>query len=223
MSSVPWHTRRAGFVTGLQAEARIAALLGPVQAGGGMPAGAAEAAGRLVADGATALVSFGLCGGLDPALRPGALVVPRMVHSSGRRYATDATLSAALGGWSADILLAGETAAADATTKQRLFCESGAVATDLESGVVAQIAARAGLPFTVLRAVCDPADMRLPPAALIALGSDGRISIRAVASSLLREPSQIFDLIALGRAAAAARAALVRRVGDVGHGRFLVA
>jgi len=84
------------------------------------------------------------------------------------------------------------------------------------------VAARAGLPFAVLRAVCDPAEALLPPAALAALDALGAISIWSVAASLLRHPGQIFDLIALGRAAAAARAALVRRVGDISAGRLLV-
>ncbi|MGD0108383.1 MAG: hypothetical protein ABSC06_30745, partial [Rhodopila sp.] len=66
-----------GFVVGLTAEARIAKRFGyPVLAGGGRPEGADAAANRLVKQGANALVSFGFAGGLDPALRAGAVVIP---------------------------------------------------------------------------------------------------------------------------------------------------
>ena len=223
MASVSWCApHRPGFVTGLRAEARIAAALGPAEAGGGLPPGAAAAAERLLTQGVSALVSFGLCGGLDPALRPGALVVPRTVIWRGACYRADAALSAALGGFAAEAVLAGEAAAADPAEKAKIFAATGAVAIDLESGAVADIAARAGVPFAVLRAVCDPAEAGLPPAALAALDAGGAVSIGAVAASLLRAPGQIPALIALGRAAGAARAALVGRVRDVCAGRLLV-
>jgi adenosylhomocysteine nucleosidase len=218
-----WSAHRVGFVTGLRAEARLALPLGPAEACGGLPPGAAIAAERLVAAGATALVSFGLCGGLDPALRPGALVVPRAVMVGGGRYGTDPQLAAALGGCTAEALLAGDVAAADAQTKRDLFRTTGAAAIDLESGAVAAVAERAGLGFAVLRAVCDPADAGLPPAALAALDPSGRVSVWNIAQSLLREPGQLPALIALGRAAKAARAALLHRVHDIRDGRFLVA
>ena len=223
MPSPIWFaSHRPGFVTGLRAEARLAAPLGPVAVGGGLPAGAAEAAARLLADGASAIVSFGLCGGLAPALRPGDLVVPRAVLWRGRSYPVDTALAVALGGISAELLLADEVPVSVPSDKTARFAATGASAVDLESGAVAEIAARAGMPFAVLRAVCDPAGAQLPPAALIALDAGGRIAPWRVAGSLIRQPGQLAALLALGRAAAAARRALVRRVGDIGHGRFLV-
>ena len=213
---------RPGFVTGLRAEARLAAPLGPVAIGGGLPAGAAEAAARVLAEGVSAIVSFGLCGGLASALRPGDLVVPRAVLWRGRSYPVDAALAAALGGISEKLLLADEGPVADPREKLARFAATGAAAIDLESGAVAEVAARANMPFAVLRAVCDPADAELPPAALIALDAGGRIAPWRVAGSLVRKPGQLAALLALGRAAAVARRALVRRVGDIGHGRFLV-
>jgi adenosylhomocysteine nucleosidase len=219
----PWCAQlRPGFVTGLRAEARLAAPLGFAEPGGGLPAGAAAAAERLLAQGASALISFGVCGGLDPALRPGALVVPRAVLSRHGRHRTDAALSAALGGWSADLLFAGDAAAVDPAAKSKYLAASGAAAIDLESGAVAAVATRNNIPFAVLRAVCDPAEAGLPPAALAALDAAGAVSVWAVAASLLRQPGQLPSLIALGRAAGAARAALVRRVDDIRDGRFLV-
>jgi adenosylhomocysteine nucleosidase len=193
----------------------VAARFGRAVAGGGLPAGAAEAARALVAQGVTALISFGLCGALDPALDPGALIVPRAVAAGGRAYTTDAALSVALGGWSAEMLLAGETAVAEPSAKAALFAATGAAAIDLESGAVAEVAHRAGLPFAVLRAVCDPARVGLPPAALAALDRRGAVSIGAVVASLFRQPRQIPELLGLARAAEAARVALVGRVDKI--------
>ncbi|PPQ28900.1 phosphorylase family protein [Rhodopila globiformis] len=204
---------RPGFVVGLAAEARIAARFGfPVRAGGGMPVGAAEAASRLVQEGATALISFGLAGGLDPALRPGMVVVPETVLCSGEVFAADAALAARFGGFTGHAMLAGETVAADAVAKRDLFAATGAQAIDLESGAVARVAASHGLPFAVVRAVCDPAERDLPPAALIALDRHGAIGLLAVLGSVLRRPGQIAALLTLGGDAARARRSLVRVV-----------
>lgn len=172
------------------------------------------AAARLVGDGATALVSFGLAGGLDPALRPGMVVVASVVLADGERLAADAALAARFGGVTGHVLLAGAAVVADAAAKQAMFAATGAQAVDLESGAVARIASTCGLPFAVVRAICDPAERDLPPAALVALDRDGGIAVMAVVRSLVRRPGQIFGLLALARDAAVARRALVRLVGD---------
>jgi adenosylhomocysteine nucleosidase len=201
---------RLGFVVGLTAEARIAARFGfAVQAGGGTPAGAMEAASRLLADGATALVSFGLAGGLDPALRPGMVVIPDRVVCEGEVFPVDAGLASRFGGSMGVCLLAGRTIAADAQTKRALLIATGAQAIDLESGSVARVAASHGVPFAVVRAICDPAERDLPPAAMVALDQAGAIGLLAVLRSVLRQPGQIPGLLALARDAAQARRGLV--------------
>jgi adenosylhomocysteine nucleosidase len=205
----------AGFVTGLAAEARLARRLGPALAGGGSAIGAEAAGERLARAGASALVSFGLCGGLDRTLGPGSLVVPESVLAAGERFATDRVLADALGGCTAALLAAEPAILASATAKRALFERTGAVAVDLESGAIARVAARHGLPFAVLRAVCDPAEMTLPPLALTALDEGGRIRGARLAWALLRTPGDLPALIALAGAAGAARAALRRRVARI--------
>jgi len=208
---------RLGVVVGLAAEARIARRLGcPVGVGGGTLSGAEAAAERLVASGVDALLSFGLAGGLDPALRPGALVVPLAVRTGGRRIAADPALSARLGGVEVPLLLGAAHAVASAADKRLQFRQTRAVAVDLESGAVARVAAAHGLPFAVLRAICDPAERSLPPAAVLALDATGRIALPAVLRSLAGNPLQIGALVGLARQAGRARRALVRRVGDLG-------
>jgi adenosylhomocysteine nucleosidase len=201
---------RLGIVVGIKAEARLVAGTGcAVAIGGGTPVGARRMAQRLVDDGATALISFGLAGGLDPALAAGTLINPHAVLSQGRFFTCDDGLRAALGGESIASLMAAEAVVVTAADKRRLWQESGAGAVDLESGVVAEIAAAAGIPFAVMRAICDPAERDVPRAAVEAVDAAGRIAPLKMAGILARHPIQILALIALGRDAARARRALV--------------
>jgi adenosylhomocysteine nucleosidase len=208
---------RIGVVVGLSAEARIARRRFPrVAVGGGTADGAEAAVHRLIGQGVRALVSFGLAGGLDPMLRPGALIVPEAVVTQGRHLATSPSLNDQCGGGTGHTLLGADGIAATVAAKQRLFVSSGCAAVDIESGPVARIAEARGMPFAVLRAICDPAERDLPPAALSALTDAGAIGFLAVLGSVLARPGQIPSLLALGRDAAAARRALVGRVAALG-------
>ncbi len=207
----------AGIIVGLAAEARIARPLGARTAiGGGTAAGAAQAAEALAPHVST-LISFGLAGGLDPALSPGALLVPALILADGEDWSADPVLLTLLGGPTPGALFGDGAILATAARKSALHARTGAVAVDLESAAVARIAARHGLPFAALRAVCDPAGQDLPPAALIALDGRGRIGALRIAASLLAHPGQIPALIALARDAAQARRALVTRVAAIGR------
>jgi len=209
--------RRIGIVVGLAAEARLAAPLGAqVAVGGGDAAGACRAAEDLAARGVAGLVSVGLAGGLDPALPAGTVLVPHAVRQDGRTIAVYAALARALGGPDRHTLLCGTTAVATATRKAWLWRDTGCAAVDLETGAVASVAQAHGLPFAVLRAVCDPAGRSLPPAALAALDGRGEIGIGRVLAAVLIRPWQVPALLGLARDAAAARRALARRVADLG-------
>jgi adenosylhomocysteine nucleosidase len=204
---------RLGIIVGMVSEAHIAQRVGcAVAVGGGRPDGARRMAERLVLDGATALVSFGLAGGLDPALAAGDMIVPRAVLHEGAEYVCDPYLyqHLAAGGRVVERLVAAENIVASTADKRHLWELTGAAAVDLESGVVAQVAAASGLPFAVLRAICDPASRSLPSAAVEALDETGRVRPMKMAGILARHPQQIFALIALGRDAARGRLALIR-------------
>lgn len=196
---------RVAVLTGVRTEAEC--LPGADVHCSGADTDRAEAlAARLVAEGATALVSFGLAGGLDPALRPGDLLLPDGVCFE------DGTAIPVHAGWRAALLgrglracggriLASRGVVADPDAKRRLFERTGAMAVDMEGGAVA----RSGLPFVVLRAVADPAERGIPAAALAGVGPDGAVRPAAVALRLLAAPWQ---LPALLRLAADSRAGL---------------
>ena len=167
---------------------------------------------QLVNEGATALISFGLAGGLDPSLSAGALVVPGHVLAEDGQWPTDPALSAMLGGSGHGTLYGDGVILATVAAKQALHARTGAGAVDLESAAVARTATRHNLPFAVLRAVCDPAGRGLPLAALVALDGGGRIGALRIAGAVLARPWEIPALITLGRDASLARRALLDRV-----------
>ena len=204
---------KIGIITGLTAEAHWLREAGfMVQAGGGTPYGAQCAAEALVKAGAQGLVSFGLAGGLKPGLKPGSILVPPAVIEGNRTYICDFRLMEFLGGSTGVSILAGQKIAATAHEKALLYRRSHPAAIDLESGAVARVAAEKVLPFAVLRAVTDPAELDLPPAAMVALKDDGGVDLGKVLLAVLKQPRQIPGLIALGKDAKAARAALIARV-----------
>jgi adenosylhomocysteine nucleosidase len=200
------------LLVGFAAEARVARLCGwQVAIGGGTTEGAARTAQCLIDAGATGIVSFGLAGGLDPTLRAGTVIVAESVAAYGRMWPTDPTLNNRLGGTTGHLCLGLDRAVASADEKLRLNQETGASLVDMESGAVAVVAAAARVPFAVLRAICDPADRALPPAALVALDTAGRLAAARLAMAVLASPGQVMALFGLARDAAAARRALRTR------------
>lgn len=211
-----------GILTGLAQEAEIARRISPLVAcSASDPARAERLARELAGQGAMALLSFGIAGGLAPDLSTGSLVIGTAVTTGAATYPCDPDLSAKLASalpnavtgavWGGDVIV--DTAAA----KARLHRDSGAVIVDLESAAVARAAAEAGLPFGVLRAVADPAAHGLPPAALVGLDSEGRPAIGPVLRALARSPGQLPALIRLGRQSSAAMKALLAAAGTLGR------
>lgn len=208
-----------GVVVGFAAEARIARRLGwPLEIAGATAAGAAAAAERLIEVGCKALVSFGLAGGLDPSHRPGDPIVPAVVIASEARYPADPRLSRLLGGPTVCALLGSDEILASVEAKRSAHHATSAAAADLESGAVARIAAMHGVPFAVLRAVCDPAGRALPPAAIAALDGRGAIGFGRIIGSIAVRPGQLPALFRLAADAAAARRSLVGRVRQIARG-----
>lgn len=165
--------------------------------------------------------SFGVAGGLDPALAPGDWIIASSVVSDAGRFRVDpewatALMAALPGAVHADV--AGiDSPLADPADKLRLRRRFGAVAVDTESHIAAAVAARQGLPFAAARVVLDPARRRLPPAALVPLRPDGTADVRAVLRSVWRTPSQLPRLLVLTAEGLLARAALAggrERLGD---------
>ena len=141
------------------------------------------------------ILSFGVAGGLDPALVPGDWVVAASVVSAAGRFGVDQTWTRALlaalpGAIHADIsgidAPLGEPAA-----KLSLRRTDGTAAVDTESHIAALFATRQNIPFAAARVVLDPAWRRLPPVALVPLRPDGTADLGAIFRSFWQTPSQL--------------------------------
>ena len=103
-----------------------------------------------------------------------------------------------------------------ADEKFALFERTGALAVDMESAAVAQVARRAGIPFAVLRAIVDPQTTVIPAAALVAIDELGRPRIARLLAALIREPRDLLALVRLSACFRAALASLKRAAGIAG-------
>ena len=218
--------KRVGILTGLATEAHIIrdatsdSTSPPLIASAGADAARARReAERLVANGAEALLSFGLAGGLDPPLAPGTIILASAVRLPGGGSATaDAAWLASLHRQAVSSgislvegpVVGSATIVATAEQKAALAARTGALAVDMESHALAEAASAAGLPFAVVRAVADPAAQSLPRAVQGAVGADGAIRPLPVVARLLWSPWQLPEVVRLHLNARAALAALRR-------------
>lgn len=208
------HRATLGIVTALEMERRWIGSTDDsvfIDVGGIGRSRAEAAAARLLNRGASALVSFGIAGGLDPSLEPGTVVVPEVViEASGDRKQTDAgwrhrlltRISRGVSTSSGPILHAEEVVTTPAH-KRELHDRWDAVAVDMESVGVARVAEDAGVPWLVVRAVGDAADHELPRPVTRVSDAGGRLRIAAILGLAL-QPGLWPALITLGRANAAA-------------------
>lgn len=213
---------RLGVLCGLVAEADILRHAAPeddqplIAVTAAQPERGRALAEQLVARGATAIASFGLAGGLDPELSPGALLLPEHVMGpDGAVYGTDPAwrrrLEAMVGAEQGGVLLGNATIVSSPREKARLYRETGAAAVDMESHLAGWAAAQAKLPFLVVRAVADPAGRAIPRAAMAAFDAEGRTLVLPVIGALTKRPGELPGLL---RLAADSRAgfATLRRV-----------
>ena len=173
------------------------------------------------ASGCAGIISFGVAGGLDPALAAGDRIIATSVVTDAARYRTDeawgrALLAALPGSVHADISGA-DVPIADPTDKLALRHAHRTVAVDTESHIAAAVAAGRGVPFAAVRVVLDPAHRRLPPAALVPLRRDGSADVRAVLGSVRRDPAQVPSLLRIVADASLAWSTLARGRQRLGH------
>lgn len=178
---------------------------------------ARQAAHLLLDAGATALLSWGTAGGLDPALRPGDVVLPAtVVPSAGVALQVDAAwharLCKCLAGFNINTgaLIQSPRVVAEPTDKAELFQSTGAVAVDMESVAIAQVCRDASKSFMAVRAIADPVGRSIPAAVIKAMDVNGHVSLGALVLAAIGHPQLLTALLQLRKDSRAAYAALSR-------------
>jgi adenosylhomocysteine nucleosidase len=167
---------------------------------------AASAARALVDAGVAALMTFGMAGGLDPALSVGSVVLPcELISADGARFLACrswrervATSVSPLRAVSAGNLLTSTRAIDTPLGKSAAFRDTGAAAVDMESAAVAAIASLHNLPFIAVRVIVDTAADSLPRAVLNA-SRTGRVQISRLIAGLILAPGEIASLLRLAQ------------------------
>lgn len=186
---------------------------------------ALAAAELLVAEGATALLSWGSGGGLQPNLSPGNLILPKTIIDLQERIlrADEAWHNRLYQSLSSHLPIHTEPLAQSPTVlttpveKLDFFKQTAAIAVDMESGSVAEVASKANLPFMAIRAIVDTSDMTIPLSGLTAIDEYGGLRPMHLLGSLLRRPADLLLLNQLRSNFTAARTTLstvAQLVGD---------
>jgi nucleoside phosphorylase len=220
-----------GIITGLRFEAELLQAAAhrhgeaPLIAVAGLGAGrAAQAARMLLRQGATHLLSFGLAAGLVPDLKPGMAIVATGVQAARGVQLCDADWTARLA--TATQARRGTVAHADeiaaTVAAKAALAAGGAIAADMESAGVIEVATVMGRPVAVLRVISDTADQTLPSAAMLAMDSAGNLRPGLVAAAIFGAPWELPSLIRLGWSTAKARKRLTELAG-LGLGRSFFA
>jgi adenosylhomocysteine nucleosidase len=142
------------------------------------------------------MISFGMAGALNPDLGLGDWVIGTGLAGGADCEASWAkSLALHLPKAKLGPIYADGRLISDPAEKHAISQRTGALAADMESHLVAQAAAKAGVFFAVLRCISDEADFALPPAIAVAMKPDGGLALGAVLASIMRNPLQIPDLV----------------------------
>jgi adenosylhomocysteine nucleosidase len=158
-----------------------------------------------------AVITTGYCGGLDPALQFGDIIVAEQVLDSATG---ESLLCAALEGHpNRGVVLSQDRIANNTEEKQHLFLKTGACAVEMEAAGVAARAKRAGLSFHCIKVVCDVATESFSLDLNRMRTTEGRVARGKIIGHALVRPNLIPGLLRLKR-----------RTEEVAHrlGEFLV-
>jgi len=171
-------------------------------------------------EGAELLLSLGVSGALSPGLGSGDVVLAGGVileGGGGFHAARKDLLDLAAGAlkragvvFTRGPLVSTTGAVLTAGAKARLFRESGALAVDMESGAVAALAAREGVPFLVMRAVCDTAEQGISEDLYDCLDDEGGLMTGRLLGRCLKRPSLLKEMVHLKKSFDSATSSLGR-------------
>lgn len=156
-------------------------------------------------------ISTGMAGSLDPALRPGEIVVALIADTlqQDSNVATDGvllSLAESSGAIAAHASLTSEAIVATAAEKEALRHKGNIV--EMESAYVLAAAQQSGVPAIVVRAISDGAEEDLPVDFTRILDSRGRVKLGGLLKEVALHPYRIGPLIQFARQSRAAAKSL---------------
>lgn len=194
-----------GVVCGMQREARFLRHPGiRVAIAGSRRELALARLSELIGSGVNALVSFGTAGALRPGIATGALILGiEAVDAHGVRWAANQrlvnSLAVRLPGVVQGTVLGIDSPVLAPSGKADWSRQTGALAVDMESHLVAAEAARRGLSFAILRAIVDDSETEIPAALANSIDEQGRVRALAIVGALVSRSVRVRDLLDLRR------------------------
>jgi len=136
------------------------------------------------------VITAGFCGGLDPALKRGTVVVDKCSDPSLLEVAERVGIRPAAFHFSDRI-------AVNADEKARLAEQTGKAVVEMESGVIAETCRERGIPVATIRVISDQSDEDLPLDFNKLMTRRGGVHLGRLAVELARRPGVIRRLMRL--------------------------
>jgi len=173
------------------------------------PINAGSAAEHLITQGATKLISWGCAAALSESLKPGDLILANALISTEESKAIALNVCA---NWHqqttkllASIVKVNSGGLANSKgivscseDKKKIHSNTNALALDMESIAIAQVANQHALPFLAIRVIADPVEMSLPLAITHSLNQQGDVVLSKLLGYLALHPRELPGLIRLG-------------------------
>ena len=154
-----------------------------------------------------ALISWGVAGAIESSLNSGDLIFAESIIGQHKTYQTTTEWNKKLLAYfqkNSTSVISGDIASskeicASVTDKKLLLDKTGAIAVDMESAAIAEIAKNNNLDFIVIRTIADKAATTIPEAVLNHTDNLGKPEILKFMLSCMSKPAQISDIAKLAK------------------------
>ena len=172
------------------------------------PVAAGKAAGEMLFQKIDCLISWGTAGALTDEVHTGDLILPENIHTgSGETRRTDPVchcnlrekLSASIAAVHTGTLAETRTVLENAEQKKALHRKTGAIAADMESAAIMQVAQDNRLPFIAVRTIVDESHVVIPAELTSHIDIFGTPNITGLLTEIFFRPRLINNMYSLSR------------------------
>ena len=161
-----------------------------------------EATKQLIEKGVTSLISWGTAGSIEQNLESGNIIIPEYIQTFSTVIKTSTELNKKIYDLikNKDIISQGNIVHTeiiiDSIQQKKLLSNEfdNAVAIDMESFIIADLARRNNIPFSAIRIIVDTFDMALPRCISQSINKRGKLSYVNLIKNLAKDKDQITDL-----------------------------